>query len=114
MHTPSSNLQNEQTDGRYPVVPLVLRLFIAGNNPRSHNAILRMRQFCDQYLEGRYQLEVIDVYQQPSLARTEQIVATPTLVKYTPVPKKIWVGDLTDTERILMGLDLPQAGLNLE
>lgn len=79
----------------------ILRLFIAGNSPRSSNAILRMREFCETYLSGNYQLEIIDVYQQTSLARKEQIVATPTLVKYSPVPKKILVGDMSKTDRIL-------------
>lgn len=87
----------------------VLRLYVAGNNPRAHNTILRVRQFCDQHLKDRYQLEVIDIYQQAALARREQIVATPTLVKYIPQPRKVWVGDLSKTERLLTGLGLPAA-----
>jgi circadian clock protein KaiB len=71
-----------------------------------------MRQFCEQHLEGRYQLDVIEIYQQRSLARSAQIIATPTLVKYSPFPKKVWVGDLSNTERILAGLDLPAVGPN--
>jgi circadian clock protein KaiB len=108
MRTSSSG----QEFGQAEAEPLVLRLFVAGNNPRSHNTIVRMRQFCEQYLEGRYQLDIIDIYQQRSLARSAQIIATPTLVKYFPLPKKVWVGDLSNTERILAGLDLPPAGPN--
>jgi len=89
--------------------PQRLRLFVAGNSPRSQNAIMRIREFCEQNLKGRYQLDVIDIYQQRSLARSEQIVATPTLVKYSPLPRKVWVGDLANTERILSGLGLPAA-----
>ncbi len=92
---------HEKTDTRY-----VLRLFVAGNTAKSANAILNLKEICEQRLKGRYQLEVIDIYQQPDAARTEQIVATPTLIKTLPVPMRRIIGDLSKTERILIGLDL--------
>ena len=104
MMTSPSSQEYDQAAAKPAEVQHVLRLFVAGNNPRSHNAILRIRQLCERYLAGRYQLDVVDIYQQRSLARTQQIIATPTLIKYTPLPKKIWVGDLSQTERILSGL----------
>ncbi len=106
MEDPKSLAENKDWEKVDPG-PLVLRLFVAGNTPRSNNAILRIRQLCEQYLNGRYRLEVIDIFQQAGLARSEQILATPTLVKYTPLPKKTWVGDLSQTERILAGLGIP-------
>lgn len=86
--------------------PYRLRLFVSGNNLNAYNTILRLRQFCEQYLAGNYELDIVDIYQQHSLTRSENIIATPTLVKYTPQPKKIWIGDLSQPERILAGLGL--------
>jgi len=84
----------------------VLRLYIAGNTTKSANAILNLKEICEQRLKGRYRLEVIDIYQQPDAARTEQIIATPTLIKTLPAPMRRIIGDLSKTERILIGLDL--------
>jgi len=84
----------------------ILRLYVAGNSPRSRAAIENIHNLCEEHLQDRYQLEVIDIYQQPSLARGEQIIATPTLIKYLPVPLRRMIGDLTKKERILVGLDL--------
>ena len=84
----------------------LLRLYVAGNSLRSRSAIESIHSFCEENLKGRYQLEVIDIYQQPSLARGEQIIATPTLVKHLPLPLRKMIGDLTKKERILVGLDL--------
>ena len=84
----------------------ILRLYVAGNTPRSRSAIESIHTICEEHLKGRYQLEVIDIYQQPSLARGEQIIATPTLVKYLPTPLRKMIGDLTKKERVLFGLDL--------
>ncbi len=88
----------------------ILRLYIAGNTPQSARAVKNIREICETRLKGRYQLEVIDIYQQPSLARGEQIIAVPTLVKYLPLPLKRIIGDLTRTERVIFGLDLRKAG----
>jgi circadian clock protein KaiB len=84
----------------------VLRLFVAGMNPKSLQAIETIKRICETYLAGRYQLEVIDVYQQPILAKDGQIVAAPTLVKELPPPLRKLVGSMSDTERVLVGMDL--------
>ena len=84
----------------------VLRLYVTGTTPRSTKAIQNIRALCEEYLRGRYDLEVIDIYQQPVLARGEQIIAAPTLIKKLPAPLRKVVGDLSNTDRVLMGLDL--------
>ncbi len=84
----------------------VLRLYIAGMNARSIQAVENIKRICEQYLPERYQLEVIDVYQQPIFARDGQIVAAPTLVKELPPPLRKLVGSMSDTERVLVGMDL--------
>ena len=88
----------------------VLRLFVAGASERSRRAILRVRQACETELRGGWELEVIDVYQQPLLARDGQIVATPTLVKELPRPVRRFIGDLANTSRLFVGLDLDTRG----
>jgi len=84
----------------------VLRLYIAGLTPRSQVAIKNIKKICEEHLHGRYDLEVIDVYRQPVLAKGEQIIAAPTLIKKLPLPLRRFIGDLSETERILLGLDL--------
>ncbi len=84
----------------------LLRLYIAGATPRSTQAIASIKAFCEEHLEGRYELEVIDIYQQPSLAQGEQIIAVPTLIKSLPPPLRKLVGDMSSEERVLFGLDL--------
>lgn len=84
----------------------VLRLFVAGTTPRSMRAIVDARAFCESHLANRYELEVIDIYQQPGLARDEQIIAVPTLVRSLPPPLRRLVGDLSDVDRVLAGLEL--------
>lgn len=84
----------------------VLRLFVAGTTPRSMRAILDARAFCESHLANRYELEVIDIYQQPGLARDEQIIAVPTLVRSLPPPLRRLVGDLSDVDRVLTGLEI--------
>jgi len=74
--------------------------------PRSTRAVQNVRAICEAHLQGRYDLEVIDIYQQPTLARGEQIIAAPTLVKKSPAPLRYIIGDLSSTERVLRGLDL--------
>jgi len=85
---------------------LVLRLYVAGTTPRSTRAIVDARRLCAENLARRYRLEVIDIYQRPKLARDEQIIAVPTLVRRLPPPLRKLVGDLSDTSRVLVGLDL--------
>jgi len=84
----------------------VLRLYVVGMTPKSTRAITNIKAICEEYLRGRYALEVVDVYQQPRLAQGEQILAIPTLVKKLPLPLRTLVGDLSNTERVLLGLDL--------
>jgi len=69
-------------------------------------AIANIKEICETHLKGRYQLEVIDIYENPSLGKGEQIIASPTLIKKLPLPLRRFIGDLSDTERILLGLDL--------
>lgn len=84
----------------------LLRLYITGITPKSTRAIQNIRKICEENLKGWYELEVIDIYQQPLLAKVEQIIAIPTLIKKLPLPLRKLVGDMSDTERILFGLDL--------
>lgn len=86
----------------------LLRLYVTGATSKSVKAINNIKQICEEYLKGRYQLEVIDIYQRPSLAMGEQIIALPTLIKKLPPPLRKIIGDLSDTERVLFGLDLKQ------
>jgi len=88
----------------------VLRLYVAGATPRSRQAILRVRQLCETALKGRCDLEIIDVYQQPILARDGQIVATPTLVRELPRPLRRLIGNLSNTTNLFVGLDLETKG----
>jgi circadian clock protein KaiB len=83
-----------------------LRLYVAGMTPQSRRAIANIKQICEEHLKGHYRLEVVDIYQQPVLAEGEQIIATPTLVKKLPLPLRRLLGDLSNTERVLVGLDL--------
>ena len=83
-----------------------LRLFIAGMTPRSRLAIANVHRICDARLEGRLDLEIIDIYQQPDLAESNQVVAAPTLLKLEPEPVRRIIGDLSDEARVLRGLDL--------
>ena len=83
----------------------VLRLYVTGTTPKSLSAIRNIRKICDEHLKGAYDLEVIDIYQQPVLAKGEQIIATPTLLKKLPLPLRRFIGDMSNTEKILLGLD---------
>lgn len=84
----------------------VLRLYVSGATPRSAEAIANLSEICESRLKGRYDLQVIDVYQQPELARGKDIVAVPTLIKQLPLPLRRLVGNLSREERVLIGLDL--------
>ena len=84
----------------------LLRLYVAGQTPRSLRAVANIKKICDDKLDGRYHLEVIDLYQQPQLAQGEQIVAVPALIKKLPEPLRMVIGDMSNTERVLVGLDL--------
>ncbi len=84
----------------------VLRLYITGTTPRSLQAIANVKSICEDHLQGRYELEVIDLYQQPVLAQGDQILAAPTLIKELPEPLRRIIGDMSSMEKILVGLDL--------
>ena len=84
----------------------ILKLYVAGQSPKSVNAIANIKKLCEANLQGRYLLEVIDLYQQPQLAQGEQIIAVPTLIRELPSPLRRVIGDLSSTERVLVGLDI--------
>jgi circadian clock protein KaiB len=103
---PAPEIETEaETDDK----PYVLRLYIAGMTPRSTLAVQNLRKICEEHLQGRYTLEVIDIYQQPLLAEGDQVMAVPTLIRKLPEPIRRFVGDMSDTQRLLVGLDLRAA-----
>jgi circadian clock protein KaiB len=83
-----------------------LRLYVAGQTPKSITAIANLKKICDEHLPGRYQIEIIDLMKDPALAMRHQIVAIPTLIRQLPEPLKRIIGDLSNTERVLVGLDI--------
>lgn len=83
-----------------------LRLFVAGMTPNSLKAIASIRKICEEHLQGRYALRVIDIYKQPDLAKREQIIAVPTLIKKFPLPLRKFIGDLSDSKMLLKGLNV--------
>jgi circadian clock protein KaiB len=101
-------LAAEHATARY-----VLRLYITGSTTRSARAISNIRKICEEHLEGRYDLEIVDISLHPTLAEGEQIIAAPTLIKQLPLPIRRFIGDMSHTERILLGLDLRQAAEQL-
>ena len=84
----------------------ILRLFVTGLLPNSARAVVNIKAICEQYLKGRYELEIIDIYQQPDLALTEEIIAIPVLIKKFPLPEERLIGDLSDIEKVVKGLRL--------
>jgi circadian clock protein KaiB len=86
--------------------PWHLRLYVAGQSPKSLRAFKNLQAVCEKYLPGRYDIEVIDLVEHPSLARSDDILAIPTLVRHLPAPVRKIIGDLSDTERVLVGLRL--------
>ena len=96
----------EKTLATRPKGKYVLRLYVAGASDRSRQAVLRVRRLCEIELKGNFELEVIDVYQQPILARNGQIVATPTLIREFPRPVRRLIGNLSTIARLFVGLDL--------
>ena len=84
----------------------LLRLFVTGATPNSTRAISNLKRICELYLKGRYELEIIDVYQQPQIAKNEQIIALPLLIKKSPSPERRLIGDMSDTNKVLKGLSV--------
>jgi circadian clock protein KaiB len=97
----------EQAAGAAKDQVYLLKLCISGMTPRSQQALMNIKQICEQYLSGQYQLEVIDLYQQPELAARHHIIATPTLLKNLPAPLRQMFGDLSDTKATLRRLGIP-------
>lgn len=89
-----------------------LRLYVAGQTPKSLQAFANLKKLCEEHLPGQYRIEVIDLLQHPQLAAGDQILAVPTLVRKLPEPVKKIIGDLSNTERVLVGLDLRKVALN--
>jgi circadian clock protein KaiB len=96
-----TSIQRKSASSRY-----ILKLYVAGQSPKSVSAIANIKKLCEAHLHGRYVLEVIDLYQQPQLALGEQIIAVPTLIRKLPFPLRRVIGDLSNTERVLIGLDI--------
>jgi circadian clock protein KaiB len=86
----------------------VLRLYVSGNTRRSTQAIHTLKQICERYLPGRYALEIIDIYNNPSAAKEAQIIAVPTLIKLHPEPRRLLIGDLSDTAKLCSALDIQE------
>jgi circadian clock protein KaiB len=91
----------DRNQGKY-----TLRLYITGTTNRSILAITNLKKICEEYLEGKYDLEVIDLYKNPNLAKGDQIIAAPTLIKLLPLPFRRIIGDMSNKEKVLLGLDL--------
>ena len=91
----------------------LLKLYVSGMTPNSQRAIKNVQKICEEHLQGRFELEIIDIYQQPIFAKDGQIVAVPTLVRELPLPLRKFIGDLSQTERILAGLDLRKKNYGL-
>ena len=105
----SANERKAETNGHKKSQKYLLRLFVTGQTPRSVKSIENLKRLCERYLKGRYELEVIDIYQQPALASENQIIAAPTLIKKLPLPLRRLVGDFSDHDRVMVGLDLKVA-----
>jgi circadian clock protein KaiB len=85
---------------------MVLRLYVAGTSPRSLRAIQNAKEICDEFLPGRHELQIVDILQQPTMAKDDQILAVPTLIKKLPTPLRRFIGDLSDRKVVLSGLNL--------
>jgi len=107
---PALAVELEQLGSHSRQAKYVLRLYVSGSTPKSALAVENIKRVCEQYLKGRYDLEVIDIYQQARLARDEQIVAAPTLIKRLPLPLRRLIGDLSNENKVLFGLDLKMRG----
>jgi circadian clock protein KaiB len=97
------------TSHRGPAKLWQLRLYVAGQTPKSLTAFSNLKMICETHLKGRYSIQVVDLVEQPQLSRGDQILAIPTLVRKLPQPVRKIIGDLSDTERVLVGLDLRPA-----
>jgi circadian clock protein KaiB len=102
----SINSSHKTASGIIPEADWTLRLYIAGETPKCKSALINLKKICEEQLHGKYKIEVIDLLVNPQLSREHQILAIPTLVRKLPVPVRKIIGDLSNTERVLVGLDL--------
>ena len=107
-NTKSPQADFDQTISKRHKDKYVLRLYVTGTTSRSIQAISNLEKICREYLKGRYELEVIDLFQRPALAKDEQIIAAPTLIKKLPLPFRRIIGDMSNKEKVLLGLDLKE------
>jgi circadian clock protein KaiB len=110
---PKTNAPAKRTRSRAakkPVKRYALRLYITGQTPRSRQSVQNLRALCDKHIPGQFDLEVIDIYQQPAMAAAVQIIAAPTLIKSMPLPLRRLVGDFSDQDRVILGLDIKLSG----
>jgi len=105
-HVEDSTKEYEEALRQQDTRRYVLRLYITGSTPKSQRAVENVKKICEEYLRDRYDLEVIDIYQKKVLDKDEQIIAVPTLIKELPAPLRRIIGDLSNKERVLLGLDL--------
>jgi circadian clock protein KaiB len=96
----------EKTSRRWIMKQYILKLYVTGKTPRSQMAITNLKTICEREMKGEYEIIVIDVLEQPELAEQDKILATPTLIKQLPVPIRRIIGDISKTEKVLLGLDL--------
>ena len=97
----------KRSKAKIPATPhYLLRLYVTGQTPRSMRSVENLRHLCEKYLKGHFELEVVDIYQQPALAAEGQIIAAPTVIKLMPLPLRRLVGDFSDQERVVLGLDI--------
>src|SRR5579884_3979240 len=106
MNSTSSSQTSKKAQKKADPEAYLLKLYVTGATSKSLRAIANIKRICEKHLAGQYSLEVIDIYQRPALAKQEQIIAAPTLVKCHPVPLKRWIGDVTNPDRVLAGLQL--------
>ncbi|MCF2518888.1 circadian clock KaiB family protein [Dyadobacter sp. CY351] len=102
----SDNTDISPSNGDEAEIQYELRLFITGASINSRRAVVNVKEICETYLKGRYSLEIIDVYQQKTIAEKEQIIALPLLIKSAPLPARRLIGDMSDTEKVLKGLGI--------
>jgi circadian clock protein KaiB len=105
---PTCGADSNRVDG--PSKEYELRLYLAGHSPKSVRAVENLRRACEEHLAGRYRIELVDLLENPQLARGDEIIAVPTLVRKLPQPVRKIIGDLSDTEKLLVGLQLRSAG----
>jgi circadian clock protein KaiB len=106
LRTTAEKFQEALNGKRTRGAEYILRLYVTGSTPRSLRAISNLKRLCEEYLPGAYDLQVVDIYKNPAAARDAQIIAAPTLIKRLPAPLRRFVGDLSNTEKLLIGLDI--------